>query len=112
MQGQLASPSQTHGAIPVNAHQRGGLDAFPLELVGEIHLAGHDTDGDEHGRPLLIDSHNREVAEPVWALYEYTTSKTGPRPSLIEWDSELPEWPVLEAEAARAASVMSPALAE
>ena len=88
------------------------IDAFPHEFVGEIHLAGHDTDGDEHGRPLLIDSHNREVAEPVWALYEYTIEKAGPRPSLIEWDSELPEWPVLEAEAARAARVMSTAPAK
>ena len=88
------------------------IDDFPLELVGEIHLAGHDTDGDEHGRPLLIDSHNREVAEPVWALYEYTIEKGGSRPSLIEWDSELPEWPVLEAEAARAARVMSAARAK
>lgn len=87
------------------------IDAYPLELVGEIHLAGHDIDSDEHMRPLLIDSHNREVAEPVWALYDYAISKSGPRPSLIEWDSDLPEWAVLEAEAARAANLMSLAAA-
>lgn len=82
------------------------IDAFPLNLVGEIHLAGHDEDHDDHGKPLLIDSHGREVAEPVWALYEYVIAKTGPRPSLIEWDTDVPEWPVLEAEAQRAARIL------
>ncbi|MEO1536543.1 MAG: DUF692 domain-containing protein [Pseudomonadota bacterium] len=85
------------------------IDAFPLELVGEIHLAGHDTDADDHGRPLLIDSHNREIADPVWTLYAYVIGKAGPRPSLIEWDSDLPEWRVLEAEASRASDVLETA---
>ena len=40
--------------------------------VGEIHLGGHDEDADDHGAPLLIDSHGREVADPVWALLDYT----------------------------------------
>ncbi len=83
------------------------IDAFPLEFVGEIHLAGHDEEVDDHDRPLLIDSHNREVAEPVWALYSYVIEKAGKRPSLIEWDSDLPEWNVLEAEAQRAETVLS-----
>lgn len=82
------------------------IDAFPLALVGEIHLAGHDEDHDDHGKPLLIDSHGREVAEPVWALFEYVIAKTGPRPSLIEWDTDVPDWPVLEAEAQRTARIM------
>ena len=82
------------------------IDAFPLDLVGEIHLAGHDEDHDDHGRPLLIDSHGREVAEPVWTLYEHVIAKGGARPSLIEWDNDVPEWPVLEAEAARAAAIL------
>ena len=83
------------------------IDAFPLDLVGEIHLAGHDEDHDDHGKPLLIDSHGREVAEPVWALYEHVIARGGPRPSLIEWDTDVPEWPVLEAEAARAARILA-----
>lgn len=83
------------------------VEAFPLDLVGEIHLAGHDEDRDDHGRPLLIDSHGREVAEPVWALYEHVISRAGARPSLIEWDNDVPEWDVLEAEAARAARVLA-----
>lgn len=87
------------------------IDAFPLDLVGEIHLAGHDEDHDDHGRPLLIDSHGREVAEPVWALYDYVIRKGGARPSLIEWDNDVPDWPVLEAEAARAADILVAAAA-
>ena len=82
------------------------IDAFPLDLVGEIHLAGHDEDHDDHGKPLLIDSHGREIAEPVWALYEHVIAKGGACPSLIEWDNDVPEWPVLEAEAARAARIL------
>lgn len=83
------------------------IEAFPLELVGEIHLAGHDEDHDDQGRPLLIDSHGREMAEPVWTLYAHVISRAGPKPSLIEWDNDVPEWNVLEAEAARAARVLA-----
>ena len=82
------------------------IDAFPLDLVGEIHLGGHDEDEDDHGAPLLIDSHGREVADPVWTLYEHTIRKAGPLPTLIEWDNNVPEWPALEAEAARAARIL------
>lgn len=87
------------------------IDAFPLEHVGEIHLGGHDEDHDDHGAPLLIDSHGREVADPVWGLYDYTIRKSGPRPTLIEWDNDVPDWPVLEAEARRAARVLESAAA-
>ena len=84
------------------------IDNFPLSLVGEIHLAGHDHDNDETGAPLLIDSHGREVAEPVWALYEHTIKRGGPKPTLIEWDSNIPEWPILAAEAMRVVPLLSP----
>jgi uncharacterized protein (UPF0276 family) len=47
------------------------IDAFPLHLVGEIHLGGHDEDRDDAGRRLLIDSHGAEVVDPVWALYAH-----------------------------------------
>ena len=78
------------------------IDAFPLAAVGEIHLGGHDEDADETGAPLLIDSHGREVADPVWALLDYTLERSGPKPVLIEWDNDVPDWPVLAAEIARA----------
>ena len=71
------------------------IDDFPLDKVGEIHLGGHDEDEDDAGRPLLIDSHGREIADPVWALLEYTLTRSGPRPLLVEWDNDVPDWPVL-----------------
>ncbi len=87
---------------------RAYIDAFPLHHVGEIHLGGHDEDEDEHGRPVLIDSHGREVVDPVWELYRYTITQSGPRPTLIEWDTDVPPFAELEAEAARAAAILSP----
>ncbi|WP_147125570.1 MNIO family bufferin maturase [Shimia ponticola] len=86
---------------------RAYIDAFPMELVGEIHLGGHDEDEDEHGAPLLIDSHGAEVVDPVWALYDYTLDHAGPKPTLIEWDTDVPDWPVLRAEADRAAQALT-----
>jgi hypothetical protein len=82
------------------------LDAFPLHLVGEIHLGGHDEDRDDHGNRLLIDSHGATVVDPVWALYARVIARGGPRPTLIEWDNDVPDWPVLQAEAARAARLL------
>lgn len=89
----------------------GYIDAFPLAQVGEIHLGGHDEDEDEHGQPLLIDSHGREVVDPVWTLYAHTIARGGAKPTLIEWDNNVPDYPVLEAEAARAHTILQPALA-
>lgn len=86
------------------------IDAFALDQVGEIHLGGHDEDEDEHGQPLLIDSHGREVIDPVWALYAHTIARGGPKPTLIEWDNNVPEFPILRAEAARADTVLTQAL--
>jgi uncharacterized protein (UPF0276 family) len=84
----------------------GYLDAFPLHLVGEIHLGGHDEDRDDHGQLLLIDSHGAPVVDPVWALYAHVIARGGPRPTLIEWDNDVPDWPVLQAEGARAAAIL------
>ena len=83
------------------------IDSFPLGAVGEIHLGGHDDDADEAGAPLLIDSHGRAVADPVWALLDYTLARSGPRPVLIEWDNDVPDWPDLNAEAQRAAGALA-----
>jgi len=84
----------------------GYLDAFPLEQVGEIHLAGHSEQRDDEGAPLLIDSHDRAVAPPVWDLYRSVIDRIGPVPTLIEWDSDLPDWPTLRAQAQAACRVM------
>jgi uncharacterized protein (UPF0276 family) len=75
------------------------LDEFPLAEVGEIHLAGHGEASDDEGDLLLIDSHDRKVADPVWSLFENILARRGSLPTLIEWDSNIPEWPLLKAEA-------------
>ena len=82
------------------------IDRFPHHLVGEIHLGGHDEDRDDAGAPLLIDAHGSEVADPVWRLYARTVAKGGAKPTLIEWDNDVPEWPLLAAEAARAERIL------
>ncbi|GHA40242.1 UPF0276 protein [Amylibacter ulvae] len=86
---------------------QGYIDAYPLEHVGEIHLGGHEEDADDHGETLLIDSHSRAVVDPVWALYEYTLARSGPRPTLIEWDNDIPSWDVLASEAAQADALLA-----
>lgn len=78
------------------------IDAYPTNCVGELHVGGHDEDADEHGAPLLIDSHAKPVVDPVWALLDYTLAQTGPKPILVEWDTDVPEWPILRDEALRA----------
>ncbi|KAB2860806.1 MAG: DUF692 domain-containing protein, partial [Bauldia sp.] len=83
------------------------IDRFPVELVGEIHLAGYAPERDDHGDPLLIDAHDRPVDPAVLALYEHTVARTGAVPTLIEWDNDVPEWPVLFAEAKRADVVLA-----
>lgn len=83
------------------------LSAFPLEYVGEIHLAGHSEQLDDEHQPLLIDSHDRPVSDVVWDLYAQVISRIGAVPTLIEWDSDLPAWPVLRAQAEAARQIMT-----
>jgi len=75
------------------------LDAFPLDLVGEIHLAGHFETIDGQGSPLCIDAHGTPVIEGVFALFDSVIARAGPLPTLIEWDNDVPDWPVLRSEA-------------
>jgi uncharacterized protein (UPF0276 family) len=77
------------------------IDAFPAEFVEEIHLAGFAEDCDGEGRRLLIDDHGRPVGDAVWQLYRYTLGRTGRRPTLIEWDNNVPAFGGLAAEVAR-----------
>ena len=94
-------------ATNLNTAPQAYIDDFPLDAVGEIHLGGHDEDADETGAPLLIDSHGKAVADPVWALLDYTLAQSGPKPLLIEWDTDVPEWSVLAGEIARADSALA-----
>jgi uncharacterized protein len=82
------------------------VDSFPIENVGEIHLGGYAEDCDETGACVLIDAHGSQVADPVWRLYERAIARGGRKPTLIEWDNEVPGWPVLYAEARRADQIM------
>jgi hypothetical protein len=77
------------------------LAELPGETIGEYHLAGHSINGAD-GQAILIDDHGSAVGEPVWALYREALKRFGPRPTLVEWDSRLPELPVLLDEAAKA----------
>jgi uncharacterized protein len=82
------------------------LADFPLSEVGEIHLAGHSEQSDDEDDRLIIDSHDGPVADAVWKLFEIVIARSGPLPTLIEWDSNIPDWPVLEAEAAAARAIL------
>ena len=86
--------------IHVNARNHGFdalayLDAIDARTVGEIHLAGHEAVGTR-----LVDTHGARVAPEVWDLYVATLARLGPRPTLIEWDIDIPELDVLIDEAA------------
>lgn len=105
--GLLLDVNNVHvSGVNQNYDPAGYIDAFPLHLVGEIHLGGHDEDQDDQGNLLLIDSHGAPVVDPVWALYARVIRSAGPKPTLIEWDNDVPGWPVLAAEAACAARVL------
>ncbi len=82
------------------------LAAFPVGSVGEIHLAGHASVTLQDGAELLIDAHDRAVADPVWALYENLVARIGPRPTLVEWDNDVPAFNVLAQEAAHAQNIL------
>ena len=92
--------------IYVNARNHGVdaeayLDAIPPAAVAEIHLAGFDDSG-----PCLIDTHGAPVAPDVWALYEPRCARFGPVPTLIEWDTDIPAFAVLQREAATAQALL------
>lgn len=92
--------------VYVNAmnHQfdpRDFLTAIPAHAVWEIHLAGFD-----HFGRRLIDTHGRVVHQNVWDLYKWTIDRIGPRPTLIEWDTNLPPLTVLVAQAKQAEALL------
>jgi uncharacterized protein len=80
------------------------ISALPADAVQEIHLAGFDDIG-----ACLIDTHGAPVADEVWSLYRETVARLGPRPTLLEWDTDIPPLGVLLAEAEKAARVIEEA---
>lgn len=77
------------------------LGKIPVDAVKEIHLAGFD-----HASGLLIDTHGKRVAQPVWELYRQAIERFGPVPTLIEWDTDIPPFSVLLEEAGKAQQVL------
>jgi uncharacterized protein (UPF0276 family) len=75
------------------------VDAIDPAIVGEIHLAGYHDAGD-----IVIDDHGSRVRANVWQAYRHALCRLGPRPTLIEWDTALPELQVLLDEAGLAAA--------
>lgn len=71
------------------------------DTIEEIHLAGHSVKN-WRGKILLIDDHGSNVSSEVWELYEFTLSLMDTKPTLIEWDNNIPSFMTLEQEAERA----------
>ena len=99
--------------VVVGAHNLGfdaaaWLQAIPVNLIGEIHLAGHTLDAEG---TLLIDSHDEAVSEDVWRHYEALIARIGPRPTLIERDGNVPPFATLMAERGRAQAILGGDLA-
>jgi uncharacterized protein (UPF0276 family) len=104
--------------VYVSAHNMGFdpcryIDELPVEAVGELHLGGFtaEPDGPNSGADILIDTHAARVADPVWALYAHAVRRFGAKPTLIEWDNDIPAFATLLDEAMRADQVMAHALA-
>jgi uncharacterized protein (UPF0276 family) len=77
------------------------VDAIDAAAVGEIHLAGYTDAGD-----IVIDDHGSRVHAPVGQVYRHAVQRLGARPSLVEWDTALPELAVLLGEAERAEALL------
>ncbi len=98
--------------VYVSAHNMGYsahayLDGLPANAVGEFHLGGFTREDDEAtpGGEVLIDTHATRVADAAWNLYAYATRRFGSRPTLIEWDNDIPPLSTLLEEARRADAI-------
>ena len=76
------------------------INSVPHNRVVQFHLAGHTNCGS-----YLIDTHDGKVIKPVWELYRLARELTGGASTLLEWDANIPEFPVLHAEALKARDI-------
>lgn len=76
------------------------IDAMPSEQVMQFHLAGHSYNGD-----MIIDTHDHDVCDPVWALYEYALKRFGAVSTMIERDDNIPPFSELRAELTQAEEI-------
>jgi uncharacterized protein (UPF0276 family) len=81
------------------------LDGLPAHAVAELHLGGFTPEAEEGGGALLIDTHASPITDPVLELYGHAVARFGAKPTLIEWDNDLPDLATLLAEASRADAV-------
>ncbi|MGD9631892.1 MULTISPECIES: DUF692 domain-containing protein [unclassified Afipia] len=105
--------------VHLSAHNMGFdafryIDGLPADAIGELHLGGFTAEEDD-GRPgatVLVDTHGAAIADSAWNLYAYALRRFGPKPTLIEWDNDIPSLAVLLAEANHAneiaANVLTP----
>jgi uncharacterized protein (UPF0276 family) len=97
--------------IVVTAHNvrldaRAWLQELPPAAIGQYHLAGHAVN-DADGEPILIDDHGSRVGEGVWSLFGEIVRRYGPRPTLVEWDTDLPALDFLLDEARQAGRALA-----
>jgi uncharacterized protein len=89
-------------ACNLGVDARAFIGGVPRERVAEIHLAGHARIAREQGGEVLVDDHGSAVCDEVWELYQFALQRFGPLPTLIEWDSNIPDLERLVGEARRA----------
>ena len=94
------------GASDAVAHCAAFLDALPLGIVDEIHLAGFSESGEGAAR-LVIDDHSSRVRPGVWEVYVHALARFGRVATLVEWDIDLPALEVLLGEARQAEALMA-----
>jgi uncharacterized protein (UPF0276 family) len=82
------------------------LEALPAAAIGEIHLAGHAVQVLDDGVEVRIDDHGSRVSAEVLELFNYAIADLGPRPTLIEWDTNIPAFAVLQEERASAQDIL------
>jgi len=104
--------------VHLSAHNMGYdayhyIDGLPAEAIVELHLGGFSAEDDEAnpGATLLVDTHGSLVADQAWDLYAYACRRFGPKPTLIEWDNDIPPLEILLGEADRADAVAAAATA-
>ena len=82
---------------------------LPTTSIGEFHLAGHSVLDEPGGAQIYIDDHGGPVSTPVWDLFEQACAAVGPRPTLIEWDTDIPSWSTLIGQTTKANAIRGPA---
>jgi hypothetical protein len=77
------------------------IRSLPHERIVQFHLAGH-----ANYERYIIDTHDNHVIDPVWDLYRTAHQLTGGVSTLLEWDANIPPFPVVHAEVLKAKRFM------